>query len=110
MRRPPGRDCRGRRRRHARSPSSRRYYAGRLRRAGRLGDARERQQVAGHARAAAVANDTLLEDLARDRGVWLGAAAAAAVELAALDDHCDVLVVLVVLDELRVELVGERLW
>src|SRR5207253_127632 len=74
--------------------------------AGSGGCARERRHVAGHTGPAPVAHDAplLAASLAR-----AGAPAArAAVEATAVDDHGDVVLVLVVGDELRVQLVSER--
>ncbi len=73
-----------------------------------LGDARERQEVAGDTRAATVAHDAPLRSLVGAERPRMSEAGTT-VELASVDDHRDVRVVLVVLDELWIELVSDWL-
>jgi hypothetical protein len=68
-----------------------------------LGAAGERQHVARDTRATAVAHDPPLDEL---RGRRVAALPSAPVEVTAIHDHHDFVVVAVVLDELRVERVG----
>src|SRR5438105_5998559 len=74
--------------------------------AGPGGCARERRHIAGDTRPAPVAHDAPLR-LARLARAG-APAACTAVEAAAVDDNGDVVLVLVVGDEPRVELIGER--
>src|SRR5580698_4900727 len=104
MRPPPGRDCRGRRRRRERSPSSCRAYPA----AGTDSGLCQPRQVAGYPGAAAIAHDAL--PAGRVSIEAARAATAAPVGLATIDDHSHVLAVFVVLHQLRVELVGEGFW
>src|ERR1035437_3008662 len=78
----------------------------RLGRRSRLGGVRERQHVAGHAGAASVAHHATLRRVIA-AGSARVAVAGATVKLAPVEDHLDVVVALVVLDELRIELIGE---
>jgi hypothetical protein len=70
-------------------------------------DACERREVAGDACPATIAHDAPLLTVGVRPGMPV---AGSPVELAPVDDHGDVRLVLVVLDELRKKLIGERPW
>ena len=70
----------------------------------RLQGACQRRKIAGHAGPAAVTHDAPLRRLCGGGSRAGLPAAGAAVELAPVDDHRDVVLVLVVVEELRIQL------